>query len=103
MFQDPVDFDFLQNCGNNGLAGRDFGKESLFVKFDPLVSRLPTGARINRDSGAHLKPSENQFNPRKVDGELILSFKCIYYFFTGFRGIFVKPAMVFCKIFKKQF
>lgn len=69
VFQDPVDFDFLQNCGNNGLAGRDFGKESLFVKFDPLVSRLPPGARYNRDSGAQLK-TETHINPHKADGKL---------------------------------
>lgn len=50
MFKDPAAFDFLQNCATSSKSGRDFGKESLFVKFDPLVGggarfALPEGPR----------------------------------------------------------
>ncbi|XP_077285919.1 uncharacterized protein LOC143911068 [Arctopsyche grandis] len=74
LFKDPAAFDFLLTCGNSGSNGkgapaRDFGKESLFVKFDPLVG-LPTGVRPGRETETVQLQSDISTASHKIDEDV---------------------------------
>lgn len=94
VFKDPAAFDFLLNCGNSttgansGVPTRDFGKESLFVKFDPLVSRLPQGVRPGRETDLQSRIEESP--TRKVNGELFKTFIlcCVRFSNNNYINIF---------------
>lgn len=53
MFQDPATFEYLSSVGNSHAAS-DLRKESLYMKFDPLVGGI---SRIADKSAVPLPPS----------------------------------------------
>ena len=70
VFSDPGDVDFLMQHGARGGAGVALARQSLFVKFDPLV-----GGR------ASLFPQANGQQPAESSGTrpFILSFSLVFF------------------------